>query len=314
MSISAFNWNDIRFFLAVARSRTISLAGRRTGADHATVGRRIAALEAALGLQLFERNPRGYNLTRHGETLLTMAQAIEAEAVRIEETAAGQRQGLTGAIRISTPEGFGNYFLAPRIGELAAAHPRLAVEMITIQQIVALSRREADLAVTMSLPSTGNFVHEHLTDYQLYVYASKTYLASASPIRSRDDFGEHPFVGYVDDLIFTRALNYLPEIRPNLRARLQNSSLQAQMSATVSGFGLCVLPAYVASTNSELVAVLPDEISLCRSYWMVADAEMAETAQVRLTQRFIRGLLAEAGDFFTGLPEPERSSGRSMER
>lgn len=309
MATPPFDWNDLRFFLAVARSRTISLAGRRTGADHATVGRRIATLEAALGLQLFERNPRGYNLTQHGEALLGMAQAIEAEAVRIEETAAGQQHGLTGAVRISTPEGFGNFFLASRIGALAAAHPRLAVEMITIQQIVALSRREADVTVTMSLPSSGNFVHEHLTDYRLYLYASRAYLAAAAPIRSRDDLGEHPFVGYVDDLIFTRALNYLPEVRPNLRARLQNSSLHAQMSATVAGFGLCVLPAYVASTAPDLVAVLAGEISLRRSYWMVADAQMAETAQVRLTQRFIRGLLSEAGDFFTRSPGQPQGSG-----
>lgn len=302
MSAPPFNWNDLRFFLAVARSRTISLAGRRTGTDHATVSRRISALEAALGLQLFERNPRGYNLTQHGEALLGMASAMETEAVRIEETVAGQQQGLAGAVRISTPEGFGNFFLASRIGALAAAHPRLAVEMITIQQIVALSRREADVAVTMTLPPAGNFIHEHLTDYRLFVYGSRNYLASASPIRSRDDLGDHPFIGYVDDLIFTRALNYLSEIRPHLRARLQNSSLHAQLSATVAGYGLCVLPTYVACTASDLVAVLPDDISLQRSYWMVADIDMAETAQVRLTQRFLRGLLAEADDFFTRSP------------
>ena len=297
-----FNWNDLRFFLAVARSGTISLAGRRTGADHATVSRRISALEHALGMKLFERNPRGYILTPHGEGLLGMASAIEAEAVRIEETAAGQQQGLAGAVRISAPEGFGNFFLASRIGALAAAHPQLSVEMITIQQIVALSRREADIAITMALPPTGNFTHELLTDYRLYVYGSKRYLASASPIRSRDDLVDHPFVGYVDDLIFTRALNYLPEVRPHLRARLQNSSIQAQLSAVVSGFGLCVLPAYVARTAPELLPVLVDEVSLTRSYWMVVDPDMAETAQVRLAQRFLRTLLMDAGDFFTRVP------------
>lgn len=303
MTTPPFNWNDLRFLLAVARSRTISLAGRRTGTDHATVSRRISALEAALGLQLFERNPRGYNLTQHGEALLGMATAMEAEAVRIEETAAGKQQGLVGAVRISTPEGFGNFFLASRIGALAAAHPRLAVEMITIQQIVALSRREADVAVTMTLPPGGNFLHEHLTDYRLFVYGSRSYLASAPPIRSRDDLGDHPFIGYVDDLIFTRALNYLSEIRPHLRARLQNSSLHAQLSATVAGFGLCVLPAYVARTAPELVAILPREVSLTRSYWMVADTDIAETAQIRLTLRFLRGLMAEAGDLFTRTPD-----------
>lgn len=300
MTSPPFNWNDLRFFLAVARSRTISLAGRRTGTDHATVGRRISALEAALGMQLFERNPRGYNLTQHGEALLAMASTIEAEAVRIEETMAGQQQGLAGTVRISTPEGFGNFFLASRIGKLAARHPRLTIEMITIQQIIALSRREADIAVTMTLPPGGNVVHELLTEYRLYVYASREYLSAAPPIRTRDDLSGHPFVGYVEDLIFTRALNYLPEIRPHLRARLQNSSLHAQFSATVAGFGLCVLPAYVASTAPELVTILADEVSLTRSYWMVADAEMAETAPVRLTQRFLRSLMAEAGSFFGG--------------
>jgi DNA-binding transcriptional LysR family regulator len=260
------------------------------------------AIAHDLAGRLFERNPRGYNLTQHGEAFLGMACAMEAEAVRIEETAAGQQHGLAGAVRISAPEGFGNFFLASRIGALAAAHPRLVVELITIQQIVALSRREADVAVTMTLPPGDNFVHEHLADYHLFVYGSRDYLAAAPRIRSRGDLGDHSFVGYVDDLIFTRALNYLPEIRPRLRARLQNSSLHAQLSATVAGFGLCVLPAYVACTAPELVAVLPDEVSLKRSYWMVADAEMAETAQVRLTQRFLRTILREAGDFFSNTP------------
>ena len=295
-----FNWNDLRYFVAVARSGTISLAGRRTGTDHATVSRRIGALESALGLKLFERNPRGYNLTPHGESLLAVA--TEIEAVQIEEAAAGQQQGLTGAVRISTPEGFGNYFLASRIGALAIAHPRLSVEMITIQQIVALSRREADIAITMTLPPTSNFVYELLTEYRLFIYGSREYLASAPPILSRDDLSGHPFIGYVDDLIFTRALNYLSEIRPHLRARIQNSSLQAQLSAAVAGYGLCVLPEYVARTAPELVSVLSDEIALTRSYWMVVDAEMSETALIRLTQRFLRGLMQEAGDFFSRSP------------
>lgn len=96
-----------------------------------------------------------------------------------------------------------------------------------------------------------------------------------------------------------------------MRARLQNSSLQAQLSATASGFGLCVLPAYVACTAPELVAVLPDEISLRRSYWMVADADMAETAVVRLTLRFLRSTLAEEGDVFT--QRPRGPAGRAGE-
>ncbi|MBO1075181.1 LysR family transcriptional regulator [Roseomonas marmotae] len=298
-----FDWNDLRFFLAVARSGTISLAGRRTGTDHATVGRRISALEAALGVQLFERNPRGYNLTRHGERLLATAAAMEREAERLEEELAGQNQGLTGTLRISTLEGFGNFFLAPRIGRFAAAHQRLSVELITIQQILALSRREADIAVTLAPPASGRFLHEHLTDYRLFIYGSREYLESHPPIRGREDLARHPFAGYVDDLIFTRGLDYLSEIVPGLRARLQNSSLHAQMEAAVSGFGLCVLPAFIANTRPELQRVLPEEISLLRSYWMVVHADVAELAHVRLARRFIREEALAAASLFMGMTE-----------
>ncbi|MEJ1976506.1 MAG: LysR family transcriptional regulator [Acetobacteraceae bacterium] len=248
-----FDWDDLQFFLAVARAGTVSLAGRRLGADHATVGRRVAALEEALGVTLFERTPRGYGLTRHGERLIATAEAIETEAVRAEQELAGSNHRLTGSVRISTLEGFGNFFLASRVGAFAAANPGLTVELITIQQIVALSRREADIVVTLAPPKTGRFVCEKLTDYRLFVYGSRDYLDSHPPIRTRDDLATHPFAGYIDDLIFMRGLDYLAEIGPDLRARLQNSSLHAQMEATASGFGLCVLPAFIAGTRRELI-------------------------------------------------------------
>src|SRR3546814_19990937 len=116
MTTPPFNWNDLRFLLAVARSRTISLAGRRTGTDHATVSRRIWALEAALGLQLFERNQRGYNLTQHGEELLGMATALEADAVRNQDTAAGKQHGRGGAVRISKHDVCGDVVLESMFG------------------------------------------------------------------------------------------------------------------------------------------------------------------------------------------------------
>src|SRR3546814_12291434 len=109
----------------------------------------------------------------------------------------------------------------------------------------------------MTLPPGGNFLHEHLTDYRLFVYGSRTYLASAPPIRSRDDLGDHPFIGYVDDLIFTRALNYLSEIRPHLRARLQNSSLHAQPRATVAASPPPVLPPPLATPPPPLLPPPP---------------------------------------------------------
>ncbi|HEX8416276.1 MAG TPA: LysR family transcriptional regulator [Methylobacterium sp.] len=301
----SFDWDDLRFFLAVARSGTLSGAGQRLGTDHATVSRRITAIETALGAKLFERNPRGYNLTQPGERLLASAQAIEAEALKAERDVADADLAVAGTVRISTLEGFGNFFLAGRLPRFAQANPNLAVELIAIQQIVALSRRESDIAVTLDPPPSGRFVRELLTEYVLFVYGASGYLAEHAPIETRGDLAHHTFVGYIDDLVFMRGLDYLDEVGGRgIRARVQSSSLHAQMEATLSRYGLCVLPAFMAARHPDLVRVLPDDICLRRSYSLVTHADVAETARVRAARRFIREEVEAASDLFLGRPAP----------
>lgn len=295
-----FDWNDLQFFLAVARSGTISAAGRRLGVDHATVSRRVAALEEALEAKLFERNLRGYNLTQTGERLLASAEAIEAEALRAERQVATEGQRVSGTVRISTLEGYGNFFLASRLPAFAAAHPKLSVELVSIQQIVALSKREADIVVTLRRPDGDRFLAEPLTDYRLFVYGTRDYLDRAGTPRSVEELSEHPFAGYIEELIFTRGLDYLDEIVPGLRPRLQCSSLHAQIETVSAGYGLAVLPAFIADRNPALVRVLPDRASILRTYWIVAHAEVAEVARVRLARRFIGEQTAAARHLFLG--------------
>jgi DNA-binding transcriptional LysR family regulator len=282
-----FDWDDLQFFLAVARAGTVSQASRGMGVDHATVMRRLDSLEKALGSKLFERNPRGYYLTKRGERLLVSAQAVEAETQKAERDVAAADLAISGVVRISSLEGFANFFLAARLPRLAAAHPNLAIEVIAIQQIAALSRREADIAITLQPPESGRFVKERLTDYVLFVYGAKPYLAKAPRIRSRNDFQNHPFTGYIDDLIFMRGLDYLDEIGAR-RPRLQSSSLHAQMEAAFAGHGLCVLPHFIAGQHKTLVPVLPREMFLRRTYWLVMPADVAGTARVRAVRSFIQ--------------------------
>lgn len=291
-----FDWDDLQFFLAVARTGTVSQASHRMGVDHATVMRRLDNLEKTLGAKLFERNPRGYNLTKRGERLLVSARLVEAEMQKAERDAAADL-AISGVVRISSLEGFANFFLAAKLPRFAAAHPNVSIEMVAIQQIVALSRREADIAITLQAPETGGFVVERLTDYVLFVYGLKSYLADAPPIRSRDDLQNHPFTGYIDDLIFVRGLDYLDEIGAR-RPQLQSSSLHAQMEASVAGHGLCVLPAFIARRHKALMPVLAREVFLRRTYYLVMPADRADTARVRAVRQFIHEQVASAQAIF----------------
>lgn len=275
---NSVDWRDLQYFLAVARGGSLSVAARAMGVDHATVGRRIRSLEASTGATLFERHLRGYALTRQGEQLLATVEAMEHEAQRVTGRTEG---GFSGTVRISALEGFGNFFLASRMGMLLAANPELTVEMVTIQQIVSLSRRQADLAVTLTPPTSERYLAEELTDYRLFVYGSPGYLAAHSPIRTPDDLTGHSFAGYVEELLFSPALDYLGELGiPRRAVRVQNSSIQAQKAAVASGLCLGVLPAFVAESEPGLVRILPQEMSLSRTYWLVTRRDQARTSRI----------------------------------
>lgn len=295
-----FAWDDLQFFLAVARSGQLSTAGRQLHANHATVSRRIDRLESALGVKLFERNPRGYTLTAAGDRLLETAESIEREATSLRMEAAKGAAPLSGVVRLSTLEGFGHFFLADRLPGLARAYPALSIEFVTIQQIVALSRREADMSVTLTAPRAGSYHHEKITMYRLFVYGARDYLAAHEPVEHPEQFAAHRFIGYIEDMVFTPGLDYLRQILPELRASYQSSSIHAQLSATLKGLGLCVLPYYIASRYPELEPVLPKKVHLERDYWRICHQDLTATPRIRMLTDFIKAQADENAGAFHG--------------
>ncbi|MBB2973683.1 LysR family transcriptional regulator [Mesorhizobium sp. RMAD-H1] len=283
-----FTWDDLQYFLAVARTGQLSTAARKLRTNHVTVSRRIDRLEQALSAKLFERNSRGYMLTPLGERLMEPAEIMEREAGKFQTEASGNMASLSGVVRLSTLEGFGNFFLAERLPIMAQAYPGLSVEVVTIQQIVSLSRREAELSITLHPPRTGSYQHEKITSYRLFIYGSRDYLARAAPISQRKDLSNHPFIGYIEDMVFTPGLDYMREILPGLRPAYQSSSIHAQLSAALAGYGLCVLPYYIASKHDTLVPVLPKEMHLVRDYWLSCHDDVVAAPRIRVLSDFIR--------------------------
>jgi DNA-binding transcriptional LysR family regulator len=289
--MAGFDWNDLRYFLEVARVGTLSGAARVLGADHATVSRRINALEHALGKTLFNRSLSGYVLTPAGEDLLGHAEQMEALALRADAERSGATLG--GVIRLATPDGFGNFFFSHHLDRFTALYPRLTVQLVPIQQSQAQSQREGDIAVTLT-PAGPRFVSEKLTSYNLGLYASPHYLTAHGTPTTRDALRPHRLVGYIEDLLFSRELDYLDEVLPGLRARIQCSSLLSQANATRAGAGICVLPHYLARQIDGLVPLLREEVSISRTYWLNIAPDAARVPRIRTLADFIRQSTAEA--------------------
>jgi DNA-binding transcriptional LysR family regulator len=295
-----FDWDDLRFFLAVARAGRLTAAARRLGADHATVSRRISSLETALKAKLFERRPQGYGLTPHGERLFARAESMETDALSIQSEIGGADMALSGVVRIGAPDGFGSVFLAPRLARFMAASPALELQLVAMPRLLSLSKREADIAVTLAPPKEGKIVARKLMDYRLGLYAAPSYLAANPPITQADDLHAHAVIGYIDDLIFTPELDYLDEVSKGLRARTQSSNLNAQLAMTAAGGGVCVLPGFMADADPRLTRVLPASVSIQRSFWMVVHADLKDVARVRTTVDFIVREVRGARALFAG--------------
>lgn len=297
---ASLDWNDLYFFLAVARAGRLTVAARRLGVDHTTVSRRIAALERALGTRLFNRLASGYTLTPSGERLLMSAEEMETVAGTIVSDVGGADVAISGAVRIGAPDGFGSYFLAPRLGSLVARHPGLELELIAMPRVFSLSKREADIAIGLSRPDAGRLHASKLTDYELGVYAASAYLAHAAPIRDRSELAAHPFIGYAEDFIFTPELDYIPLLLRDIRPAIRSSNIIAQLNATQAGAGLCVLPCFMAQQHPELIRLYPQDIQLKRTFWLIVHADVRRLARVRATADFISSETQAAAALFLG--------------
>jgi DNA-binding transcriptional LysR family regulator len=296
--LEEFDWNALQSFLAVVRCGRLTTAARQLGIDHSTLSRRIVELETSLQVRLFDRQPSGYSLTLQGERLLDAAQAMETTAIGILSNVAGSSMKLAGSVRIGAPDGFGTNFLAPRLGRLAQAHPDLQIQLVTLPRIFSLSKREADIAIGLAQPAEGRLQSRKLTDYELGLYGSHEYVGRHDPILETIDLKKHRFIGYIQDLIYAPELDYLPLVSRDIHPFFASSNLLAQLQAAVHGYGLCVLPCFMADSNLQLTRVLKKKFSLKRSFHMITHSDIRSLARIQITLDFIAQEVASAKSLF----------------
>jgi DNA-binding transcriptional LysR family regulator len=287
-TLADFDWNDLKSFLAIARTGRLTAAAARLKLDHTTLSRRIGGLEHALKAKLFDRSPSGYTLTEQGQRLLPVAEEMERLSIGAQELVGGSAASVAGVVRIGAPEGFGSYFLAPRVAFLKDRYPQLKVQLIAASSVFSLAKRDADIVVSVTRPPAGRLLVSKLIDYELALYAAPSYLEAHPQISEPQDLSAHSFVSYIGDLLNSPELNFLQHVAPEGAASLESSNLVAQLKATLAGAGLCILPAFLAGEESGLVRILSDEIRLTRSLWLIVHQDLSELARVRAVVRFIK--------------------------
>jgi DNA-binding transcriptional LysR family regulator len=295
-----FEWNDIRVFLSVARSGSTLAAAKSLGVNQTTVARRIAALEAATGLRLFDRRQDGYRLSEDGAALVAHAEQVEQAATGLEQAVGRQRRSLGGVIRVTTTETLATDVLTPWIAEFMDLYPEIRVETIASERRLDLAAGEADVAIrAQKKPDDAGVVYRRLSRTPWALYCSRAYAERRGVPRSVEDLKVHSVIG-VDGLI-TRLdpFQWLIEVTPPENFRFKCVSLVNMVAAIKAGHGVGPLPCSQALHQPSLVEcfAMPD---FGYSFFLVTNAALKDAPRIRAFNDFIVARAATARHLLDG--------------
>lgn len=284
----SFDWSRARAFLATAEEGSLSAAARKLGLTQPTLGRQVAGLEEELGVLLFERVGNSLTLTRAGEELLEPARAMGAAADRMAIAATGQAQAVEGLVRITASDLFSTYLLPPVLWKLRASAPKLEVEIIAVNDLRDLMRREADIAIRHVRPEQPDLIARLVREAEAHLYASPAYLDRHGRPTSLAELASHDFIafGAPERMIgFLEPLG-IPAARSNFRLNSENGLVAWEM--VKEGFGIAPMSSDIGEA-SGMERVLPDMAPITFPIWLTTHRELHTSRRIRL----VFDLLAE---------------------
>ena len=293
-----FNWNDLVFFLELARQSRLMPAARRLKVDHTTVSRRISELEKDLSIKLFDRKPDGFVLTEQGHRLFAVAERIEVEANGIPHIFGAEQTAATGRVRVATMEGIGAFYLGERFAELAELQPGIVVELVTERHLINLSKREADLFISFVQPVGQRLVVRKLGGFRLALFASADYVARRGFPKDRSELPAHTFVDYVEDLIAIQPVHWLLDVlEPSQRivpveqhARAaKRRGCRSRHRAAAAVFG---------KMNPKLLPVLAEEVKVYRDVYLSVHEDLEFVGRIRSVLRHLTNVFTRDAAFF----------------
>jgi DNA-binding transcriptional LysR family regulator len=277
------DWNDYRYFVAVARAGTLAVAARALKVDQTTCGRRLQALEEALGARLFDRTPEGLVLTAAGERALERAREIEEAALALERQVAGEDARIEGVVRLATSETMAVGFLVQALAGLRARHAGIALQVVTGSATVNLLKREADVAVRIApRPTQANLMVRRLGEAGWSLYASRDYFARR-PLDGT--LASHALIGFDEEMAQIPAARWMDEHLPAGRV-LETNSILAVLEAVRAGLGIGALPCFLGDAVPTLARAGSERIAVA-DVWMVVHPDLERTPRIRVVMDFL---------------------------
>ena len=286
------DWDDLRYFLAVQRARTLAGASAKLGINATTVGRRLTALEDQVGARLFDRTPNGYTLTAAGRDLVERAERMENEALAAERSVVGADQRKGGIVRVTVTEMLATRFVAPQLARFHDAMPDITLELNCTNRSVHLGRREADIALRLSRPHEDNVVTRQLAKIPLRLYAARSYIEKwGAPEEPERSLRGHRVLMFADHRAFRIENQWLDQRRDEARVVLRSDSVSSLYSATCAGVGISLLPQRVADNERSLVKLETESEPEPRVIWQTVHVDLQKSARIRAVLEFLQSIL-----------------------
>ncbi|MFT3775518.1 MAG: LysR family transcriptional regulator [Minicystis sp.] len=285
-------WDDLRVILAAHRGRTLAAAGRALGVDATTVGRRLQALEGALGARLVERTPEGLVLTDAGLRAVAVAERADDLVNGLVREVRGADAHTDGVLRLTTGDGLFVHVLAPALPALRARHPGLRLEFLAATRPLDLARREADLAVRLFRPREPGLVAKRLAPLPYGLYAAPAYLDRAGAPRRLADLAAHDLIGFEPSLAGTPEMRWLSRHAPEERFVIRASTTPVVLAACRAGLGIAAVAEVIARGEPGIVRVLPRAALPVREAWAVLHPDLRGSARVQAVLTWLGEVLA----------------------
>jgi DNA-binding transcriptional LysR family regulator len=282
-----FDWNDLRYFLAVAREGSTLAAAKALGVSQPTVQRRLSALEESIKRQLVEHHPTGYRLTEFGKTLFPHAEDVERSITAFQRQLMSGGQELSGTLRVTCPEGMASRLLAPLIESFRAKYPELRVDLIMTDRRLDLAKGEAEVAVRMHKPGDESLIARKIANTPWSVYASRSYIKRHGRPQQQEDLDNHAVIEFGGEIAQIKASRWLRSTAPRATIAARGNSMLGVLAAVKSGAGLAPLPMLLGGGEEDLEPLLAPIPEIGSKIYIVMHSDLRRTARVRAFCEFV---------------------------